>query len=87
MKDKHLEKSLHVKDLAKYRTMLANERTLLSYLRTAIMLAVSGVTLLKLLSAELHFLILGLFLIPLSILVAVFGYVRFRTIRKEIADT
>lgn len=71
-------------NLARERTMLANERTLLAYVRTSIILAVSGVTVLKLLGDELHFLIIGIVLIPVAIFVALFGYFRFSRMRARI---
>ena len=59
--------------LALDRTRLANERTLLAWLRTALMLLVSGVTLLKLFEGVSSLEILGSILIPASILVAAIG--------------
>ncbi len=57
--------------MARIRTLLANERTLLAYAPTAIMLAASGVTLIKLLYHETGFLYLGFALVLASVLVMV----------------
>ncbi len=63
--------------LAMDRTRLANERTLLAWLRTALMLLVSGVTLIKLFEGVRTLEILGFSLIPVSILVAAWGVRRY----------
>jgi len=59
--------------LALSRTRLANERTLLAWLRTALMLLVSGITLIKLFEGVKPLEILGAILIPVSMLVAALG--------------
>lgn len=69
--------------LARDRTVLANERTLLSYLRTAFGFAAGGVTLVKLFPEDVILLGSGLALLVLGFLTAVFGLVRFRTIRNN----
>jgi putative membrane protein len=66
--------------------LLANERTFLAYLRTAIMLAASGVTMFKILGRERTYFVLGIAVAALSVLVAFFGYVRFEIMRKRIAE-
>ena len=71
-------------ELAQYRSMLANERTLLAYQRTAIMLAVSGFTLLKLLSHQTHALVLGAALLSVALATAIVGFVRFRSMKHHI---
>ena len=63
--------------LAFDRTKLANERTILSYLRTSIMLFATGITLIKVLSDEPHMRILGIIFIPLSIFLGLFGLFSF----------
>jgi putative membrane protein len=73
-------------ELAEYRSMLANERTLLAYQRTAIMLAVSGFTLLKLLSHETHALVLGTALLSVAFTTTIIGFVRFRKMKSQITD-
>ena len=71
-------------ELAATRTRLAGERTFLAYIRTAIMLGVSGVTLVKLLHAQRELVILGYTLMPLAGAVAVVGFVRFVRNRRFI---
>ena len=72
--------------LAKYRTVLANERTLLAYVRTAIMLAVSGVTVLKLLQEEPYYIALGTGLILLAVFVSLYGAFRFRRLARRLSN-
>ena len=72
--------------LALDRTRLANERTLLTYVRTAIILIVSGVSLIKLFGAEHRTLLfLGYALVPVGVLVGALGFVRFRQTDRRIA--
>jgi len=70
--------------LAIDRTRLANERTLLAWLRTAIMLLVSGVTLLKLFEGMFIMEAMGAALIPLSLLTAALGIRRYLRTRDLI---
>lgn len=74
--------------LAIDRTRLANERTLLAWLRTALMLLVSGVTLIKLFDGVLAMQVLGVLLVPGSLITAAAGLLRYRRTRAciEIAD-
>lgn len=59
--------------LAIDRTKLANTRTFLAYLRTAIMMAVSGITFLKLLPQLIALRYIGYALLPLSVAVILIG--------------
>lgn len=70
--------------LALDRTVLANERTLLAYLRTAIMLLISGITIIKLFEESAFMVGFGAVLIPLSIVVAALGYIRFCRVGRRI---
>ncbi len=70
--------------LAIARTDLANRRTLLSYLNTAIALFVSGAGLLKL-SGDSWFEGLGIAFMPISVIVAVIGVIDYRIQRRAIA--
>ncbi len=70
--------------LAIDRTRLANERTLLSWYRTALMMLVSGITLLKLFEGVLAMELLGGLLMPLSLWVAFWGSRRYLQTRKSI---
>ncbi|MEX3010205.1 DUF202 domain-containing protein [Hoeflea sp. TYP-13] len=69
--------------LAIVRTELANRRTLLSYLNTAIALFVSGAGLLKL-SGSNWLEMIGIVLMPVSVVVAVIGVVDYRILRRSI---
>ncbi len=71
-------------ELARDRTILANERTFLAYIRTAIMLLASGTTLVKLLRVDPLLRVVGYVLIPLSIAIGTIGYVRYTRTRKEL---
>ncbi|MFC2083438.1 DUF202 domain-containing protein [Bacteroidota bacterium] len=74
-------------NLARHRTILANERTFLAYIRTSIMLAVSGVTLIKFFGSELHFLIFGIVLLSVAFAFVGFGFIRYRTMCRGITKT
>lgn len=71
--------------LAQIRTDLANERTLLAYGRTSLMMAASGATVIKFFgdSRELYF--TGIALIVLGGMIGTIGIARFRSNRAEIA--
>jgi|GEM_PF-2120927 len=69
--------------LAITRTDLANRRTLLSYLNTAIALFVSGAGLLKL-SGDPLFEMLGMVFMPVSIVVAIIGIADYQVNRRRI---
>ncbi|MEZ6117805.1 MAG: DUF202 domain-containing protein [Pirellulaceae bacterium] len=71
--------------LARDRTLLANERTLLAYARTAIMLGVSGVTLIKLYPESRFALIACGVLLPASILLSIFAVYRFGMMKRELS--
>jgi len=64
-------------DLAIARTNLANERTLLAYLRTAFVMAVSGVTVIKFFGDETSWLVTAYALIALGMMLLAAGIVRF----------
>ena len=71
-------------DLALMRTDLANERTLLAYLRTAVTFAAGGIGLARLVT-DPAMVRLGWALVPLAALVLVGGVVRFRRTRQLLA--
>ena len=70
--------------LAIDRTRLANERTLLAWVRTAVMLLVSGMTLLKLFSGVWLLEALGVVLIPVALVSVALGLHRYLQTRKLI---
>lgn len=70
--------------LAIDRTRLANERMLLAWIRTAVMLLVSGITLIKLFEGIAVMEILGSLLIPAGLLTAALGIHRYFSTRNLI---
>ncbi|MEA2070239.1 MAG: DUF202 domain-containing protein [Asgard group archaeon] len=67
--------------LAADRTALANERTFLAYLRTAIALAGAGFGLIKFVD-ETAYIIIGWILIPIATVILIYGilhYIRFKS--------
>lgn len=71
-------------ELAAQRTILANERTFLAYVRTAIMILVSGITLIKLLGNEPLMLFTGLALLPVGIATGLNGFIRYLKLKKRL---
>jgi len=69
--------------LAIYRTVLANERTFLAYIRTILVLAVGAVSLIKLFD---HLIIqtAGWILAFIALVILIIGIVRYRRMRKLI---
>ncbi len=67
--------------LAIARTDLANERTLLAYLRTALAVAAGGVAVIEVFTLPV-LVIFGWALIPLGLIVLAVGIVRFRRTRQ-----
>ena len=73
-------------ELALDRTLLANERTFLSYIRTAIMLFATGATLHKLFTPSFFNVAVSLILVGFSLFALVFGIYRFKRIKKDISE-
>ena len=74
-------------NLALIRTELANERTLLAYGRSSLMLFATGVSLVKFLNLSFDFVILGWCLIAIGALVAMAGMMRFSKLRARLDAT
>ena len=72
--------------LALDRTTLANERTLLSYLRLAIMVLISAVSLIKVYPTNPEMIMLGYALIPFGLGSGALGFVRFRQMHRRISS-
>ncbi len=70
--------------LALDRTRLANERTLLSYLRTSLMLLVAGATAVKFVAESESVVVTGWVFIGLGTIVGVAGVWRFLAMRRAI---
>lgn len=71
--------------LALERTRLANERTFLAYVRTAIMLGVSGVSFIKLFPDSRFAQISGWALLPISVLLMVFAAGRLVWLKQSLS--
>ena len=71
-------------DLALIRTDLANERTLLAYGRTSLMVAASGVTLIKFFPGTVIAASLGWSLVVASTCVASLGVIRFSRLQRRL---
>jgi len=82
-----LKKELILRDrLALDRTLLANERTLLAYFRSAITLIIAGVSILHFAPYHTWFWTIGLCCVPLGILTAVIGFLRYSKMNKSITS-
>ena len=91
-KIKKLKKKLKVQErknaeihdmMATQRTIFANERTLMAYLRTAMTVSVGGFAAIKL-SDDLYLEVIGVILIPLGIILAIYSFTRYRHKQKLI---
>lgn len=71
--------------LAVDRTALANERTLLAYVRTALQLTVAGVSLIKFFDDPVTFAI-GVALVPIGFTILGSGFVLFLRRRRRLQD-
>ena len=79
-------KDLFLRDhFAAQRTMLANERTYLAYIRTALTLFVAGVTFIKFFE-NIIYEITGWLLIPLGILILIKGVISYIKMKRLIAE-
>ncbi|WP_018476542.1 DUF202 domain-containing protein [Pontibacter roseus] len=78
------KKNAEIRDhMAAERTIFANERTLMAYLRTAMTISVGGYVAIKL-SDDLYLDIIGIILIPLGLILAIYSFLRYRTKQKLI---
>ncbi|MCK8061618.1 MULTISPECIES: YidH family protein [unclassified Fusibacter] len=69
--------------LAENRTLLANERTFLAYLRTAFSLAAVGLTFIKFFQVT-SYIWIGSMSITLGVMIAIYGSVRYKRNVKKI---
>lgn len=72
--------------LAADRTIQANERTLLSYVRTALTMFVAGITFVRFFGAQTYVMI-GYGFIPVSIIIMITGIYRYNRMRKIIKQS
>jgi putative membrane protein len=83
---KYKSKELILRDnLAIDRTNLANERTLLSYLRSSAALIIAGISIVNLSNSN-WFTIIGIICVPIGILTGIFGIIRFTAMNKKISN-
>ena len=73
--------------LALERTRLANERTFLAYVRTAIMVGVSGVSFIKLFPNSHYAQVTGWALLPMAVSLMLFATIRFFQLRTLAIET
>lgn len=71
-------------NLALVRTDLANERTLLAYGRTALMLFGTGISLVRFLNTAADLVMLGWALIGGGICIGLVGFIRFALLRRRL---
>ncbi|GAA4422896.1 hypothetical protein GCM10023188_01040 [Pontibacter saemangeumensis] len=72
------KKNAEIRDhMAEQRTIFANERTLMAYLRTAMTVTVGGFVAVKF-SDDLYLEVIGVILIPIGIILAIYSFVRYR---------
>ena len=72
------QKNAEIRDhMAAERTIFANERTLMAYLRTAMTISVGGFVAIKL-SDDLYLEVIGVILIPIGIILGIYSFIRYR---------
>lgn len=71
-------------NLALIRTDLANERTLLAYGRTSLMLVATGVSLVKFLNLSFDLVLIGWGLIAIGAVVGLIGMIRFTSLKRRL---
>ena len=69
--------------LALTRTKLANERTFLAYFRTFVVILSSGLAIIKI-EALNNIMLLGYFLIGISVILVIIGIIRFFYVKKQV---
>lgn len=72
--------------LALQRTKLANERTLLTYVRTALYLIIAGIAFLGMKDFE-GMPYIGITCLVVSVLIVIFGFIRFMQLKKQLDET
>lgn len=82
--EKQIEEELIVRDfLARQRTKLANDRTLLAYIRTSLYFLVSGTALIKVEDLE-NVREFGYLSFLISVLLVVLGFVNFFRLKRKL---
>ncbi|MCJ8165391.1 DUF202 domain-containing protein [Pontibacter sp. E15-1] len=71
-------KNAEIRDqMSVQRTIFANERTLMAYLRTSMTVSIGGFAAIKF-SDDLYLEVIGAILIPIGIILAIYSFVRYR---------
>jgi len=73
--------------LAEDRTRLANLRTFLAFVRTAIMVFATGITFIKLFSADEALVVIGWLLLPAALVTLIVGFILYLRMNKELKET
>ncbi|MFG0262486.1 MAG: DUF202 domain-containing protein [Novipirellula sp. JB048] len=79
-----MEPPISGKDLNLIRTDLANERTLLAYGRTALMVAGTGVSILKFFPELIHYQLISWSLIAIGLFTGLIGILRFAKLNRRL---
>jgi putative membrane protein len=79
---KHKESLADV--LARDRTAMANERTFLAYIRTSLVLLITGGTIIRILGTKNIDLAAGYTFVILGVFVIIFGFIRFGMLRRRL---
>lgn len=78
------KKNAEIRDqMATQRTIFANERTLMAYLRTAMTVVIGGYAAIKF-TNDMYLKIIGITLIPVGVILAIYSFVRYRQKQKLI---
>ena len=83
--NKDMDRSVIREKLDAARTKLANERTLLSYVRTSLALIVAGITFIRFFDYSI-IIYLGWIFLPFGVINFVLGIVRYRDTRDHITE-
>jgi putative membrane protein len=70
--------------LALDRTAMSNERTFLAYIRTSLVLLITGGTIIRILGTKSIDLAAGYAFVVLGALVLIFGFIRFGILRRRL---
>ncbi len=71
-------KNAEIRDqMSVQRTIFANERTLMAYLRTSMTVSIGGFAAIKF-SDDLYLEVIGAILIPIGIILAIYSFIRYR---------
>ncbi|WP_439881032.1 YidH family protein [Pontibacter sp. MBLB2868] len=78
------KKNAEIRDqMSVQRTIFANERTLMAYLRTAVTVIAGGLAAIKF-SNDLYLKLTGITLLPIGVILAVYSFIRYRNKQKLI---